>query len=125
MSAIFTKSVLAISLLASLVAMSATANAGATISDKRYWPSEVGPGAYGAVGTQDVPRDAFAAIGRTASPVVAPAPAEEDTWHMSADRNPPFRLREVSSARRRPVGASVGCAGPASEDSRSHPQKCA
>jgi hypothetical protein len=81
MSAIFTKSVLAISLLASLVAMSATANAGATISDKRYWPSEVGPGAYGAVGTQDVPRDAFAAIGRTASPVVASAPAEEDTWH--------------------------------------------
>jgi hypothetical protein len=26
--------------------MSATANASATISDKRYWPSEVGPGAY-------------------------------------------------------------------------------
>jgi hypothetical protein len=46
MSARFTKPVLAISLLASLVAMSATANAGATISDKRYWPSEVGPGAY-------------------------------------------------------------------------------
>jgi hypothetical protein len=36
MSARFTKPVLAISLLASLVAMSATANAGATISDKRY-----------------------------------------------------------------------------------------
>ncbi len=40
MSTKFSKPLLAISLLASLVAMSATANAGAT------WPSEVGPGAY-------------------------------------------------------------------------------
>jgi hypothetical protein len=50
-------------------------------SDKRYWPSEVGPSAYGAVSTQHAPRDAFAAISRTASPAVASAPAEEDTWH--------------------------------------------
>jgi hypothetical protein len=62
-----------------MVAMSATANAGAAISDKRYWPSEVGPSAYRAVNTQHAPRDAFAAIGRTASPVVASASAEEDT----------------------------------------------
>jgi hypothetical protein len=65
MSAKFTKPVLAISLLASLVAMSATANAGATISDKRYWPSEVGPGAYRADSTYHAPRDAFAAIDQT------------------------------------------------------------
>ena len=65
MLAIFTKPILAISLLASLVAMSATANAGATISDKRYWPSEVGPSAYRAVSTQHTPRDAYAAIGQT------------------------------------------------------------
>ena len=65
MLAKFTKPVLAISLLASLVAMSATANAGATISDKRYWPSEVGPNAYRTVATQHAPRDAFAAIGQT------------------------------------------------------------
>ncbi len=52
MSTKFTKPILAISLLASLVAMSATANAGATISDKRYWPSEVGPGAYRTVTVQ-------------------------------------------------------------------------
>ena len=65
MSAIFTKPILAISLLASLVAMSATANAGTTISDKRYWPSEVGPRAYRTVTTQHAPRDAFAAIGET------------------------------------------------------------
>ncbi len=64
MSTKFTKPLLAISFLASLVAMSATANAGATISDKRYWPSEVGPGAYRTVSTQHAPRDAFAAIGQ-------------------------------------------------------------
>ena len=81
MSAKFTKPVLALSLLASLVAMSATANAGVTISDKRYWPSEVGPSAYRTVSTQHAPRDAYAAIGRIAAPSVAPAPAEEDTWH--------------------------------------------
>jgi hypothetical protein len=67
MSTKFTEPILAISLLASLVAMSATANAGATISDKRYWPSEVGPSAYSAASTQHAPRDAFAAIGRMAS----------------------------------------------------------
>jgi hypothetical protein len=66
MSTKFTKPLLAISLLASLVAMSATANAGATISDRRYWPSEVGPSsAYRTVSTQHAPRDAFAAIGQT------------------------------------------------------------
>lgn len=81
MSTKFTKSVLAISFLASLVAMSTTANAGATISDKRYWPSEVGPSAYRAVSTQHTPRDAYAAIGRTVAPAVASVPAEEDTWH--------------------------------------------
>jgi len=65
MSTKFTKPLLAISLLASLVATSATANAGATISDKRYWPSEVGPSAYRTVNTQQAPRDAFAAIGES------------------------------------------------------------
>jgi hypothetical protein len=59
MSAKFTKPVLAISLLASLVAMSATANASVT------WPNEVGPAAYRTVTTQHAPRDAFAAIGQT------------------------------------------------------------
>jgi hypothetical protein len=80
-SAKFTKPVLAISILASLIAMSATANAGATISDKRYWPSEVGPSAYHAVSAQHAPRDAYAAIGRIALPAEASAPAEDDTWH--------------------------------------------
>jgi hypothetical protein len=82
MSAKFTRPILAISLLASLVAMSATANAGATISDKRYWPNEVGPGAYRSVETtQRAPRNAYAAIGRVAAPAVASASAGEDAWH--------------------------------------------
>lgn len=83
MSTKFTKPVLAISFLASLVAMSATANAGATISDKRYWPSEVGPSATRTVNAQHAPHDAFAAIGRPASPAVASASAEENTWHYA------------------------------------------
>jgi hypothetical protein len=62
MSTKFNKSVLAFSLFSSLVVMSATANAGVTISDKRYWPSEVGPSA---VSAQHTPRDAFAATGET------------------------------------------------------------
>jgi hypothetical protein len=78
MSTKFTKPALAISLLASLVAMSATANAGATISDKRYWPSEVGPGSYHAVSTQHASRDAFAAIGPTAAPART---EDEAAWH--------------------------------------------
>jgi hypothetical protein len=74
MSTNFTTPLLAISLLASLVAMSATANAGVTISDKRYWPSEVGPSAYRAVSTQHAPRDAFAAIGETSETSEASSP---------------------------------------------------
>ena len=68
MSSKFTKPVLAVSLLVSLVAMSATANASATISDKRYWPSEVGPSAYRAVSTHRTTRDAFAAIDQISEP---------------------------------------------------------
>jgi hypothetical protein len=81
MSTKFTKPILAVSLLASLLAMSATANAGATISGRRYWPSEVGPGAYHAVNTQHASGDAFAAIGPTAVPATASAIAEdESSW---------------------------------------------
>ncbi len=55
-----TKRLLTISLLLPLVAISATAQAGATISDKRYWPSEVGPRAYSASGSQNELSSAFA-----------------------------------------------------------------
>jgi hypothetical protein len=65
----FKKSLLAISLLASLVAATSAANAGATISDKRYWPNEVGPAAYRNSSAQRAPNDAFASTDRNRSPV--------------------------------------------------------
>jgi len=53
-----TKHLLAISLLLPLLAMSATAYAGSTISDRSYWPSEARKSAqYRTVGS---PSDAFA-----------------------------------------------------------------
>jgi len=56
-----TKRLLSISLLLPLLAMSATAHAGSTITDKSYWPSEARPAVHGGTGTaQSVPRDAFA-----------------------------------------------------------------
>lgn len=47
-----TKYLLAISLALPVFAMSVSAYAGATISDKRYWPSEARPTAYVAGGPQ-------------------------------------------------------------------------
>ena len=53
-----TKHLLTISLLLPLLAMSATAYAGSTISDKNYWPSEATKSAqYRTVGS---PSDVFA-----------------------------------------------------------------
>jgi hypothetical protein len=46
------KPLIAISIALPLLAMSASAYAGATISDKRYWPSEAKPSAYVTGGTQ-------------------------------------------------------------------------
>lgn len=75
MSTKFEKSFFAFSFLASLVSLSAAANAGATISDKRSWPNEVGPATYRGA-AQHAPRDAFAASVRTKSPVGAAASGE-------------------------------------------------
>jgi len=56
-----TKYLLTISLLLPLVAMSATAYAGSTISDKSYWPSEARKGAqYRTVGSPSGVNSAFA-----------------------------------------------------------------
>jgi hypothetical protein len=49
-----------ISLLLPLVAISATAHAGSTITDKSYWPSEAGRTAEGVTAPQNVPSYAFA-----------------------------------------------------------------
>jgi hypothetical protein len=55
------KSLLAISLLLPLVAISATARAGSTISDKSYWPSEARQSVQTTtVGSQRDPNSAFA-----------------------------------------------------------------
>jgi hypothetical protein len=53
-----TKHLLKISLVLPLVAMSATAYAGSTISDKSYWPTR--QSAYGVTAPQSNPRSAFA-----------------------------------------------------------------
>jgi hypothetical protein len=53
------KILLAISLLTSLAALSATAQAGETISDKRYWPSEAKPSGNTTTAVQDA-QSAFA-----------------------------------------------------------------
>jgi len=63
--------ILQISLLLSLAAISA-AQAGTTISDKRYWPNEVGPGAYGAGGSRAELNSAFASSRNKSSPLIAP-----------------------------------------------------
>lgn len=54
------KHLLTISLLLPLVAISATAYAGSTITDKSYWPNEARPSAYRAVGSQNELSSAFA-----------------------------------------------------------------
>jgi hypothetical protein len=56
-----TKHLLTISLLLPLVAMSATAHAGSTITDKSYWPSEARQVVHITTGSsQNKLRDAFA-----------------------------------------------------------------
>jgi hypothetical protein len=56
-----TKRLLSISLLLPLVAISATAHAGSTITDKSYWPSEARPAVHITTGaSQNKLGDAFA-----------------------------------------------------------------
>lgn len=56
-----TKRLLSISLLLPLVAISATAHAGSTITDKSYWPNEARPAVHVTTGaSQNKLRDAFA-----------------------------------------------------------------
>jgi hypothetical protein len=55
-----TKHLLTISLLLPFVAISATAQAGSTITDKSYWPSEARQSAPIRAGSQTSPYSAFA-----------------------------------------------------------------
>ena len=54
------KHLLKISLLLPLMAISATAYAGSTITDKSYWPSEARQNAYAVTAPQSNPSSAFA-----------------------------------------------------------------
>jgi hypothetical protein len=72
-----TKPLLTISLLLPLVAMSATAHAGSTITDKSYWPSEARQSAQATtVGSQNDFNSALA-YDRTA-PRLQPVPNPND-----------------------------------------------
>jgi alcohol dehydrogenase class IV len=71
------KHLLKISLLLPLVAISATAHAGSTITDKSYWPSEARRTAYGVTAPQNNPRSAFA-DDRGASHLLQPTPNMND-----------------------------------------------
>jgi hypothetical protein len=64
-----TKHLLTMSLLVPFVAISATAQAGSTISDKSYWPSEARQSAALRIGPQANTYSAFA-YDRTTSTVV-------------------------------------------------------
>ena len=59
------KRLLTLSLLLALMAISSVASAGIGVSDKRYWPNEVGPNAYRTDRTQD-DRSLRRALKRTA-----------------------------------------------------------
>jgi hypothetical protein len=71
-----TKHLLKISLLLPLVAMSATAHAGSTITDKRYWPGEARPAPYAVTAPQSNPSSAFASTVLT--PRFQAAPMADD-----------------------------------------------
>ncbi|QIG92954.1 MULTISPECIES: hypothetical protein [unclassified Bradyrhizobium] len=75
MSTKFTKPILTISLLTSLVAMSATAHAGASTS-------AASRSVYHPITAQHAPRDAYAAIGWTAEPAAGHA-GEVNAWRYS------------------------------------------
>lgn len=71
------KSLLTLSLLLPLSAISATAYAGSTISDKSYWPNEARRSAQSAIaGTRGDAYDAFAYDRGPSHLQAAPAPSD-------------------------------------------------
>jgi hypothetical protein len=77
------KSLLAISLLLPLAAMSATANAGSTITDKSYWPSEAARSAQNGTGGSQNPLNSALAYDRAAAGLQPAAIANDggSAWH--------------------------------------------
>jgi hypothetical protein len=83
------KGLLATSILLPLAAMSATANAGATISDARYWPSEARPAVHSGFGTvRSGPRDAFAST--IVEPLQTPTNNGANAWRYHGGPKSPF-----------------------------------
>jgi len=86
-----TKRFLTISLLLPLVAISATADAGSTITDKSYWPSAARPAVHSEIGAvQSGPRDAFASSMTAPRQPVAGAVAGANTWRYHGGPKSPF-----------------------------------
>jgi hypothetical protein len=84
---------LTISAFLPLMAISAAAHAGSTITDKSYWPSAAKPAVHSEIGTvQSGPRDAFASSNMTASPrqTAAVAVAGANTWRYHGGPKSPF-----------------------------------
>jgi hypothetical protein len=77
------KHLLKISLLLPLVAISATAHAGSTITDKSYWPSEARQGAQSrTAGSPSDLNSAFAYDGSASRVQLAPNSYDgQSTWH--------------------------------------------
>ena len=80
-----TKRLLSISLLLPLVAISATAHAGSTITDKSYWPNEARPAVHVATGaSQNNFRDAFASSAMNAD-------GSGDAWNYRYPGSPRYQ----------------------------------
>jgi alcohol dehydrogenase class IV len=75
-----TKHLLKISLLLPLVAMSATAYAGSTITDKSYWPNEARQTTYGIAAPQNAPSSAFAST--VVTPRFQAGPMSDDVGNV-------------------------------------------
>jgi hypothetical protein len=87
-----TKRFLTIFLLLPLVAISAAAHAGSTITDKSYWPSAARLAVHSEIGAmRSGPRDAFASNSMTAPrPLEAVAVEGANTWRYHGGPKSPF-----------------------------------
>jgi hypothetical protein len=87
-----TKRFLTISLLLPLLAISATAHAGSTITDKSYWPNAASPAVQSEIGAaQSGLRDAFAYSSMTAPRQPAAVAVEgANTWRYHGGPKSPF-----------------------------------
>lgn len=83
------KHFLTISLLLPLVAISATAHAGSTITDKSYWPSAATSAVHGVAGVvQSGPRDAFASSGNTTRSAAASTMGGNEPRYHGGPKSP-------------------------------------